>query len=107
MANDRLVRRRSLRDLFDDTAHMIKTDLLGVVILTVSYYVVLLIMLFALFGASVYVAASVHKRGPWLGESSSVGNRVVRGASRNRGRRLYVGDDGVFGWANMACRQSF
>ena len=90
MANDRLVRRRSLRDLFDDTAHMIKTDLLGVVILTVSYYVVLLIMLFALFG-----------------ESSSVGNRVVRGASRNRGRRLYVGDDGVFGWANMACRQSF
>ena len=52
MANDRLVRRRSLRDLFDDTAHMIKTDLLGVVILTVIYYVVLLMMLFALFGAS-------------------------------------------------------
>lgn len=52
MASGTLIRRRSLRELIDDSARVIEADLLGIAILTAIYYAVLIIMLFALFGSS-------------------------------------------------------
>ena len=52
MASGSLVRRRSLRDLINDTSHMFERDLMGIAVLTGIYYAVVLILLFALLGPS-------------------------------------------------------
>ena len=66
MASDRFVRRRSLRDLINDTAHMFETDLKGIAVLTGIYYVVLLILLFALLGPSFMSALMPASETPGL-----------------------------------------
>ncbi len=52
MSSGSLVRRRSLRDLINDTSHMFEKDLIGLAVLTGIYYAVVLILMFALFGST-------------------------------------------------------
>lgn len=66
MARGSLVRRRSLRDLIDDTSHMFETDLVGIAVLTGIYYAVLLILLFALLGPSFMSAFMPASESPGL-----------------------------------------
>ena len=76
MASGSLVRRRSLRDLFDDTAHMFEADLLGIAVLTGIYYGVVFILLIALLGFSFMSPLAPATEPPGLENTLSSGDEV-------------------------------